>query len=185
MKTRKVKDLMVPLDEYATVSMEATLKDAILALEKAQQDYIKSHYPHRAILVYDDQKNIVGKVSQLDVLKALEPKYADMLNHQSHLARLGFSLSFQKSLIEQYKLWEEPFDELCKKAAKLKVKDFMYTPQEGEYVEANATLNEAVHQIVMGHHQSLLVTEGKKIVGILRLTDLFMEVFHAIKECKL
>ncbi|MBE9571802.1 MAG: CBS domain-containing protein, partial [Proteobacteria bacterium] len=32
MKTINVKDLMVPLDEYATVSEEATLFEAVVAL---------------------------------------------------------------------------------------------------------------------------------------------------------
>jgi CBS-domain-containing membrane protein len=35
----------------------------------------------------------------------------------------------------------------------------------------------------MGHHQSLLVTAGEKIVGILRLTDVFAALFHKMKEC--
>jgi hypothetical protein len=35
----------------------------------------------------------------------------------------------------------------------------------------------------MGHHQSLLVTRKEKILGILRLTDVFAAVFHKMKEC--
>ena len=34
-----------------------------------------------------------------------------------------------------------------------------------------------IHQLVLGHHQSLLVTRGDKIVGILRLTDVFRRYF--------
>ena len=37
MKKKQIKDLMVPLDEYATVFEEASLADAIMALERAQQ----------------------------------------------------------------------------------------------------------------------------------------------------
>ena len=36
MKSYLVKDLMVPLEEYATVSHNATIYEAVLALEKAQ-----------------------------------------------------------------------------------------------------------------------------------------------------
>ena len=35
-----------------------------------------------------------------------------------------------------------------------------------------------------GHHQSLLVTSGAKIVGILRLVDVFDEITKRIKLCK-
>ena len=78
MKTYIVKDLMVPLSEYATVSDDATLCDAILALEKAQEEFDQTRYRHRAVLIYDKNQKIIGKISQLDALKALEPKYKEL-----------------------------------------------------------------------------------------------------------
>lgn len=78
MKTMIVKDLMVPLAEYATVSEEASLFEAVTALEEAQKWFKRSQYPHRAVLVYDKEKRIVGKLTMLDVLIALEPKYGQM-----------------------------------------------------------------------------------------------------------
>ncbi|MDM8549795.1 CBS domain-containing protein [Desulfobacterales bacterium HSG2] len=185
MKTVCVKDLMIPLDEYATVPKDATLYDAIIALEKALQDFDQKRYPHRAILVYEGEKeNIVGKVGQLDVLKALEPKYEKMMEKGGSLARFGFGRQFKKSLLEQYKLWDKPLSDVCKKSAEIRVKEFMYAPGEGEYVEASITLDEAINQLVIGRHQSLLVTEAKKITGILRLTDVFMAVFNEIRASK-
>ncbi len=184
MKTMTVKDLMVPISEYATVSKDATLYEAVMALEKAQQDFDKSRYPHRAILVYDENKKIVGKISQLDILKALEPKYEGMTDKGASLARFGFGRQFQKSLLEQFKLWDRPLRDVCRKAGEIHVKTFMYTPGEGEYVEEDAGLDEAINQLVMGHHQSLIVAEKKgNIVGILRLTDVFMAVFQEIASC--
>ena len=47
----------------------------------------------------------------------------------------------------------------------MQVADFMHTPTEGEYVEIDASLALAVHQLLIGRHQSLLVTESKKIAG--------------------
>jgi CBS domain-containing protein len=182
MDTITVKDLMVPLEEYAKVSQEATLYEAVLALEKAQEELDKAryHYLHRAVLVFDETKKIIGKVSQLDVLRALEPKYKDIAEPGS-LSRAGFSPNFLKSMLEQYSLLSEPFAEICKKAANLKVKGFMYTLSEGEYLEETALLKEAIHRFVMGHHQSLLVKKGEVIIGILRLTDVFKHVFQTMK----
>ena len=184
MKTIKIKDLMVPLDEYATVSVEATLFDAVMELEKAQEDLDRSryHYLHRAVLVFDKKNKIVGKISQLDVLKALEPKYNDMMEPGS-LSKAGFSNSFLRDMLTQYSLWDRPLADICRKGSKIKVKDFMYTPTEGEYVDEEATLEEALHMLVMGRHHSLLVTRKHKIVGVLRLTDVFNEVFHRMKTC--
>ena len=78
-----------------------------------------------------------------------------------------------------------PFEDACRKAAQAKVKKFMYSPSEGEYVEEDASLDVAIHRLVMGHHQSLLVTKGEKIVGILKLTDVFAEIFQTMKACEL
>jgi predicted transcriptional regulator len=52
-------------------------------------------------------------------------------------------------------------------------------------VAADASLDTAIHLLVMGHHQSLLVTRGKDIVGVLRLSDVFRKVSDGIKACKL
>jgi Mg2+/Co2+ transporter CorC len=74
-KELKVKGLMVPLSEYAVISEEADIHEAVLALEKAQQEYSQSRYPHRAVLVEDRNHTIVGKLGLIDVLRALEPRY--------------------------------------------------------------------------------------------------------------
>ena len=70
-----------------------------------------------------------------------------------------------------------------RKAGEQPVNKFMHTPTEGEYIAEDATLEVAIHQLIMGQHQSLLVTRDKEIVGILRLTDVFAAVFHKMKEC--
>jgi len=183
-KTIAVKDLMVPLSEYVTVSEEATLYDAVLALEKAQEVFDPQKHRHRAVLAFDKNNKVVGKLGQLDILRTLEPKYAEM-GDLGPLSRAGFSPQFLKSMIEKFALWDKPLTDICSKAARLKVKDIMYTPTEGEYVEESASLGAAVHQLVMGHHQSLLVTRGKEIVGILRLVDVFKEICEAMKTCEL
>jgi len=174
-----VKDIMVPLSDYPTVSTEATLKEAVEALERAHKKLDPTRYQHRAVLVYGENNKIVGKVSQLDVLKSLEPKYEQMKDSRS-LTRFGFSRDFMQSLFKQFNLLDKPLDDIGKKAGKLKVKEIMYTPSDGEIVDETATLNEAIHQLVMGHHQSLLVTRDGEIVGILRQTDVFKEVYDAI-----
>ena len=184
MKTISVKDLMVPLSEYTTVSQEATLYDAVMALEKAQETFDPKKHRHRAVLAFDKNNKIVGKLGQLDILRTLEPKYAEM-GDLGPLSRAGFSPQFLKSMIEKFALWDKPLSDICNKAARMKVKDIMYTPTEGEYVEENASLGEAVHRLVMGHHQSLLVTRGDEIVGILRLVDVFKEVRDTMKSCEL
>ncbi len=59
----------------------------------------------------------------------------------------------------------------------------MYKPTEGEYIAETASLSEAVLLLVAGHHQSLLVTRDKEIVGIIRLTDVFEKISDLIESC--
>jgi len=184
MKTVSVKEIMISLSEYATVSEDATLFETVTALEKAQEKYEQSHYPHRAILVYNKKNKIIGKISQLDILRALEPKYEKIIESRS-LSRFGYSTKFLDSIFNQYGLWEKPLKDLCRKAVKLRVKNFMTIPAESEYIPEDRNLDEAIHKIVMGNYQSLLVTREKEIVGILRLTDIFREVSREIKLCKI
>jgi CBS domain containing-hemolysin-like protein len=186
MKTKKVKDVMVTLSEYATVPKGATLHDAVMTLRKVQLEFDKNHYHHRAILVYDGElNNIVGKISQMDILRGLEPQYREIMSEKDSLTRFGFSYQFQKTLLEKFDLWGKPLNDICQKSAGKKVEEFMYSLQEGEYVEADTGLNKAIHQLVMGQHQSLLVRESKKIIGILRLSDVFIEVCEAISTSKI
>jgi CBS domain-containing protein len=184
MKEYQVKDIMVPIEEYATVSQDATLYDAVIALEKAQLEFDRNHYTHRAILILDDHKKLVGKLSQLDVLRALEPKYGEMQT-QSGLARYGFTKNFFQSMMEQYKLWDTPLTNICKKALEIKVSKVMTTPSDGEIIDEDTPIGQAIHLLVMGQHQSLLVMKKKEITGVLRLVDVFAAIFHTIKECKL
>jgi len=182
MKELKIVDLMVPISEYATVSEDATLYEAVSALEKAQEEFDHTRYRHRAILVMDHHGKIMGKLTQLDAIKALEPKYDDMLDRRrSH--HLGFTKEFMKSMLKDHHLFASPLEDICRKAGEQNVKKFMHRPSEGEYIKEAAALDEAIHQLVMGHHQSLLVTKEGAISGILRLTDVFAAVYHTMREC--
>jgi CBS domain-containing protein len=182
MKSTFVKDIMVPLSEYATVSEDATLSDAVAALKKSQADFDQAKYRHRAILIFDKTNHIVGKVNFLSILRALEPKYEEMLSDKGPL-HMGFTRKFQKALFESLKLWQDPLEHICKKAAEIKVKTFMVTPKESEMIGPDQQLGEAIHQLVIGHHQSLLVSKDGKVVGVLRLADAFQAVADNILTC--
>lgn len=179
-----VRDIMIPLDQYATVHEDANLYDAVTALEKC---LARPDRPDpRAVLVVDKKNHVVGKMSFLDVIKALEPSYEKILDSRPGLTRFGFSHRFLKLLADDYKLWSNPLDQICRKAADIMVKDVMYSPSsEGEFVSEDASLPEALHRIIMGHHQSLLVMKNKRITGILRLKEVFAQVAASMKNCGL
>ena len=97
LKELLVKDFMVPLSEYVTVSKDATLAEAVTALKDAQENYDPKKYRHRAILVYDENKNVIGKISLICILRALEPKYDKMISDKRPM-HLGFTRQYDGTL---------------------------------------------------------------------------------------
>jgi CBS domain containing-hemolysin-like protein len=179
-KNYLVKDLMVPLSEYATVMEGSTLFETIVALEKAQEEYDHSKYSHRAVLVLDKNKRVIGKLNQWNFIRALEPKNGDddLIGDLYQFCFSPQAVAHRQELNRQ----SIPVHDVYAKATRLKVEDVMQSPSEGEYVEVNTSLDTAIHQLVAGSHLSLLVTKGKDIVGVLRLSDVFAALFHAMKK---
>ncbi len=176
----EIEDLMIPLKEYSTISENASLIEAIDALDEAQKRVNRSMNQHRAMLVLNDLNGVVGKISQLDILRALEPDSRDV-NQLKSIAKFGFSQKAIRTMIAEYNFWQSLSSRLNQKTMAVKVKDFMHSPTEGEFVDLNASIGEAIHQLVEGHHHSLLVVSHKKIIGILRLADIFSEICHTTK----
>jgi len=186
MESSTLKELMVPIGEYATVAEDANVLEAINALEAAQRAFDPKRYRHRAVLVLDKDKRVVGKLSQHDIIQALEPRYKESKDRkEGAMDRLGFSRNFIESVSLQYDMWDRPLQNLYKKALEQKVQSFMYKPTEGEYIDVSATINETIHRLIIGNHHSLLVTDGSEIVGIVRLTDVFELVHLRLKTLRL
>jgi hypothetical protein len=182
--TYLVKDLMVPLSEYATVPLGTTLFEAMLALEKAQEEFDHTKYKHRGILILDDSKQVIGKLSHLHALSALEPKI-DEGSGIKNLGQFGFSAGFLRDLRKKRRRLEAPLGDLCRKAVELKVEDFMHIAAEDEFIDHAATLDMAIHQLVQEKLLSLLVTRDGSTIGILRVADVFAAVYHHMTECTL
>jgi DNA-binding response OmpR family regulator len=173
-KTSTLKELMVPLAEYATISEEANILEAVIALEKSQRKFDPQRYRHRSVIVLNKEKRVVGKLSQHDIIQALEPKYKNSKEHQKvDLDHFGFSWDSIEAVSLEYNKWDGPLQNLYKKATDQKVKAFMHQPTEGEYIHVSASVDETIHQLIVGQHHSLLVTDGPEILGIVRLTDVF------------
>ena len=182
MDETKIRNLMIPLDEYATVDQDANLYDIVKALKKAQSSLEQDKHKHRAVLVIGAKAKVVGKISQIDILRGLEPGYKKI--GQGRFAHYGISREDIKTMMQGYQLWSGPLDALCENATAVKARDIMHSPAEGEYLDAGATLGQALHQLVVCHEQSLLVTQEDAVIGILRLTDVFATIAQALENCE-
>ncbi len=171
MKT--VADLMIPLNEYTVVSDQASLLDAIQALEKAQaaRSDNPSRPTDRAVLVRDAGGAIVGKLSMWDLLRGLEPGYDRPVD--------------PLSMVESFGLWSHSMlRNLRGKAQQLKVDGLLRASGDDERIAIEAPLDQAVGQLVEGRFLSLLAMRGDEIVGILRLSDVFCQVGAMMREAR-
>ena len=183
MKTWQVKELMLPISEYASVHVDANITEAIQAIESDNKSYGEGPYRHHSIVVINDDKHVVGRLSQVDIMRALEPRYCN-IDDAHWVSQSELSREMLKNLRESFKLWEKPVEVMCKELGNIKVRDHMQEPSEGEFVSEDDTCNIACHRIVMGRHHSLLVTRDKEIIGILRSTDLFNSLYDLMVNSK-
>ncbi|MGL1931253.1 MAG: CBS domain-containing protein [Desulfotalea sp.] len=175
-----VKDLMVPISEYAIVEIGTTLIEAVQALGKAQSLHKESKYEHRAVLVTDKLGNVVGKINQRLALKGIEPKF----NFEEEIAiieKFKFSEDYVIAMRESYREQSQIINkETLSVGANKKVEEFMQDHTPGEYTTEDDSLDHAIHKLVSGKHHSLLVTKDDKITGVIRIADVFAAVFGEI-----
>jgi CBS domain-containing protein len=176
---RIVRDFMLTLDEYAIVSEEATIVEALQKLEESQKQLSGGRHPHRAVLVKNADGKIVGKVGHFAFLRSLEPRF-DELSAAAAGSMSGMGKKFMSSIMEDLSLWEQGLNSYVSRAKEIKVKDVMHSVNE--HVEANAPLREAIHKIVEYQTLSLLVTSADRIVGVLRLSDVFHVISNVITK---
>ncbi len=185
-KVATLKELMIPLEEYATVSEDANILEAINALEDAQMAFDPKRYRHRAVIVLDKENRVVGRLSQHDIIQTLEPNYKKIKERKNGApGQFGFSRKFIESVSLQYDKWDRPLQSLYKKALEQKVESFMHKPTKGEYIQESESINETIHRLIIGKHHSLLVMNGPDIVGIVRLADVFELIRLRMKTMQL
>ena len=154
MEEKHLMDIMIPLKDYAVVSQDATIQEALKITEESYKRLSPEKYKHQGILVKDAEGNIVGKLTQADILRGL---------------------------VQDYKVSDKTFLGRCKALRDKEVQEFMTTTAIS--VDANEELVHALLILQTSGHRGLLVTgEGKKPIGMLRLTDIYQLVKETILE---
>ena len=178
MNAMRVKDLMIPLEEYPVVSEDVTLRDALMAIE-AEGDEADGRSRPRAVLIVDRNQKVVGKIDQLSVLMSLEPKYT-LLGDMKLLARSGVSAEDVADMMDHYQLFQGDLEGACVRNRGLSVRDVMRPIEES--VDEDASLTDAIHKIVVWQTLSILVKRDGCVVGLLRLSDLFDTISRMMLE---
>jgi CheY-like chemotaxis protein len=168
----RVKHVMLPIEEYTTVSMDHSVRDAVEMLRKsfhskAATDSIMET-GHRSVLVTGRGGEVVGILAIADLLRGLMPTYLSA-------PRPSTADSIQYSPL----FWAGAFTRELKRLADRRVALLMSPVPP--MVEENATLMEAAYQMLQHGVRRLLVKNGGKPVGVIREQDLFFEMERILR----
>ncbi len=180
MERMKVRELMRPIDEFPRISSGATFMEAVESLDSADLAFRAGNAPERIVLVSDERGRIVGKLSPIDVVKALEPNfnYINTLKIGFHRHLVQASLDSMKEL---YRVWHNPLLDLWQRANSIRIRDFIKRPQPAQMVHADDTMDNAFHRFVEGRYGSLFVRDGGEIVGLIRFSDVYGKIKEAMR----
>ncbi len=176
----KVREVMIPISKCLKVRKDHTLIEVFKALD--QTPITDNDAAHKDSMVLDESDNYIGKVTMIDIFRALEPNYSKVEKQKKMASML--SAGAVMKIARDFNLWMEPTKSICERANQLKVADVMHTPEEIEYIKEEDTLEKALHIYVMGVHQPLIVrNDDNKITGILRFGDIFEAFRQSLLNC--
>ena len=178
MKAILVKEIMIPIANYVAVKKENDLVDVLKALESGRSGVTR--HAHRDAIVVDDRGAYLGKVTMIDVFRALEPNYRKAAREKK-----GATLTseFVMKAVKEFNFWLEPEETICKRGAALRIADVMHVSEKMEFLQEDDTLEKALNLYVMGVHQPLIVKHGDAVTGVLRFGDVFEVVRKRLLEC--
>ena len=176
MKSIKVTEIMIPIDEYPTIGIFSTVYNAIFLFEKSRAIFRKNAKdPPRALFVLDKYKKLVGIVEQNDILQSLEPKYKDIFETEQYKVSLisDFSKNIFSEIINRYSLFNKPMEEILKVSARQNISEYMQKIRADHVVNIDNTFDQALNQMIIGRLLRLAVMDGNSIKGVLRRTDVY------------
>jgi len=179
--TKKVRDIMVPLSDYATTTVDATLREAIPALRRLYclvEEGKCTHAGHRNILVLDQSGELAGILSFRSILHVLIPEIAGGL--AARLEALGVSIAFAQADSPNLDEARASFRARVLKNAETNVKDVMLKIKGT--IDADADLMDALKLMYQNKINVIPVYEAHKLVGVARESDLFLTVAEILME---
>jgi CBS domain-containing protein len=178
---RKVKDRMIPIENYSTVSPDATLKEAALSLRTSYCELetgMCTEAGPRTVMVIDENDKLLGILDFNSFLETLIPEIAGGLS--AKLSALGVSIAFAQANAASLDESESGFKARVVKNAGTKVSDIMLKIRGT--IDADTSLIDGMKMMFRNKLIVLPVYEGDKLVGVLRDTDFFLAVADILEE---
>ncbi|MFP4088557.1 MAG: CBS domain-containing protein [Desulfobacteraceae bacterium] len=187
---KKVKDIMIPIEAYDTVSIDAHLCDALSILKKNDEDIKQCGQgtPHRTLFVVDGKDRIVGKISMYDLIRGLVPESAKKpeVSRAYHLMLSSRTKEVTEEVgdfQEEFKWLKSTFFELVSRESQKGVKDIMSEVKKS-VIQEEDRINQAIYAMFKEQVRQQVIYRGNKAVGVINLNVIFSELLSiAGPEC--
>jgi DNA-binding response OmpR family regulator len=169
---KPVSAVMIPIDEYTTLTHDVTVKEAILELKKSFVTRATSRLMetgHRSVLVVDKPQRVIGILCINDLMQMILPAYLSA-------PKPSTADSIQYSPL----FWKGEFQRAIEANADRPIGQIM-SPAPYE-IDADASLMEATYQMVSYGVRRMIVNARGKVVGIIREQDLFFEMEKILRS---
>lgn len=157
---KKVKDLMIPLEDYPHIPYWFTLRQAMAIVREAAIKFEGTFEP-RAVLVFDEKYQLMGMLTLRDVVRGLEPKFAE----DKGLIKADPSLAV---------LLGDMFGPGMKEASQRPVSEVM-SPIKVT-VNGDDPITKALFLMIKENVGMMPVLQDNKVVGMVRMNELFKEI---------
>ncbi len=157
---KKVKDLMIPLEDYPHIPYWFTLRQAMAIVREAAIKFEGSFEP-RAVLVFDEKYQLLGMLTLRDIIRGLEPRFM----HETALVKADPNLTV---------LMGDLFGPGMREASQKPVSEVM-SPIKVT-VQGSDLLAKAIFMMIQENVGLMPVIQDNKVAGMIRLSDLFKEI---------
>jgi CBS domain-containing protein len=158
--TKRVKELMIPLEDYPHIPYWFTLRQAMAIVREAAIKFEGSFEP-RAILVFDEKYQLMGMLTLRDIIKGLEPRFM----HETALVKSDPNLTV---------LMGDLFGPGMREASQKPVSEVM-SPIKIT-VQGSDPIAKALFLMIKEGVGVMPVIQDSKVAGMIRLSDLFKEI---------
>ena len=154
LREKRVNSLVIPLTDYPHMPYWGTLKEAIVQLNVVYET------GHNTVLIFDEAYRLVGILLQTDILKGLEPQFARHFKEGSPVS------------------WDDLLKSESQQRLSRPVKEFMSSVSAT--IDVEDSILKASHIMLQEHVFLLPVMEGEKLIGVVRMDDLFHNISNAV-----
>jgi len=173
MPTRRVREIMIPIEQYPSVSDTATLREAIIAIEGARLEVDLRQSLPRVLLIFDAIGVMVGYVRRRDIMRGLEPK--TLINQPLDYSKKPFDVEIDPNLSEL------SYDRVAKGVLAQADRPVTDVMQPNDIlIDADDHVLKAIYEMVSYDLSHLPVISDGHLVGVVRSVDVFHELFKLV-----